>query len=118
MNSTPKPANKPRQQLQPVLETSDTQGMEAVACSFFQEMPVDGRRQGDPTYCAGGCHFSAAGAACRTNAVSKPHAAAAAGKCAQGHKEGAASTFFHLSFSVKAMTPEVADADRTKRVEI
>jgi hypothetical protein len=110
-NSAPKPADKPRQQLQPVPETPDAQGMEAVARSLFKK---HARR---PHLLCWWLHFSAAGAACRTNAVSKPHAAAAAGKCDQGHKEGAASTFFHLSFSVKAMAPKVADADRTKRVE-
>ncbi len=84
--------------------------MEAVAYSFFEEKPVAGNT-------AGGCHFfaSAAGTSCRTNPGSKPDAAADTGKCAQEPKEGAESTFFHLSFSAKA--PGAAAADRTERIE-
>ena len=97
----------------------------------FTEPPVPiaiaaGSTQGDPILCVGGGrYFSAAGAACGTDAGSEPrvHAAAAAGECAHGPEAVAASTdlrvstFFHMSFTVDTKMSEQAAAYWTKLFE-
>ena len=105
------PVQQPRQ---PVLELSDTQGIEAAARAFVVENPpcpisfAAGSTQGDPILSLGGGNFSAAGAACSsTDACLKPraHAAAAAGESVVGPTTEDASTdsrqftFFHVFYS-------------------
>ena len=81
VDGAPRPANQPAQRIaghgllqvqqprQPVLELSDTQGIEAAARVFFVENPpgpitfAAGSAQGDPIVFYGGGNFSAAGAA-------------------------------------------------------
>ncbi len=98
---------------QPVLELYNAQGTEAAALAFFVEItpgPITFAacsRQGVPFLYYGGGNFSAAGAACSTDASPKPHAhaAAAAGESLLGptteeaSTDSRKSTFFHVFYS-------------------
>ena len=108
MAGAPRPVVRPAQPqhpLQPVLELSDTAGIEAVARGFFTESPAPIAAEVNP----------------------RAHTATAAGECNQcpmdvkASKQKASkqnsSTFFHMSFKVTAKTPEQSAAGWTTLVE-